>query len=67
MPDDKKLKRCPFCGTPSRFRLVGSVGRSNFYIECCVCHSKGPPCHTEEQAITEWNNQKDTTNELDHN
>lgn len=62
--DNKKLKECPFCGSP----YTNKPGVRSYYtcyphrmyfVECTYCGATSRHSASEEEAIKSWNARKD--------
>lgn len=67
----EKVLPCPFCGMDGVF-YVKENDSSAYWVECAVCHAKGPRCDLDFMAKQFWNRRRpqmvpeDLTCELRH-
>lgn len=48
-------KPCPFCGIQGAVWPVQENDGSAFWIECAICHARGPSSQLQDLALWEWN------------
>lgn len=53
-----KEAACPFCGTWGATFGVNDEAAQEFYLECCVCHARGPREPLQDLAVSYWNRRK---------
>ena len=61
--DMTEPKACPFCGCSGIFRIKENDS-SAYWIECAVCHSRGPRVELEGLAMYQWNRRKSPNEKL---
>lgn len=54
-----KTAACPFCGTWGAVYTVHDEAAQEFYLECAVCHARGPRESLAELATRNWNRRQE--------
>ena len=57
-----KVAACPFCGTWGAVFYVHDEADPSFFLECAVCHCRGPRGELKELAIRNWNRRQERRN-----
>ena len=55
--DEKTPAACPFCGCRGVWRVKENDSTA-FWLECSVCHARGPRVELEGMAEHQWNRRK---------